>query len=100
MHICPLANPPAFKLWTRELTEGPSPGGQLHALVLVGASAEALVNCIYTPDWLREPYIKRRTYSQYSESMGSESELPRGVHLMLVTVPTHAAWMYWPETAS
>ena len=88
MQICPLVNPPAFKLWTRELIAGVGPGDQLHALVLVGSSAEGLIDSIWSPDWIREPYTRRRSYSLYTESMWSEHQLPKDAHMMVVHVDT------------
>ena len=84
MHVTSLVNPPAFKLWTEEMTQGVQAGGQLHALLLVGSSAKALVDSIYCPEWLREPFTRRRTYAMYSESLWSN--LPKDVHMMIVSV--------------
>ena len=83
--VMPFAvNPPAFKLWTEEMTQGVQTGGQLHALLLVGSSAKALVDSIYGPEWLREPFTRRQTYAMYSESLWSN--LPKDVHMMIVSV--------------
>ena len=86
MQISPPVNPPSFQLWIRELTHGVSPGDHPHALILVGRAAEGLLSSVYSPDVLKEPFTRRRSYSVYSEGLWGEEQLPRDVHMMVVHV--------------
>ena len=82
--IAPPVCPSPFKLWEKEMVEGPTPGEPNHALLLIGAAAAALINSVYTPVYLREPYTKRRVYPVYSEAILQQP--PTDCHLLVIHV--------------
>ena len=84
--IAPPVKPEAFKRWERELTDGAKRGEPNHALVLIGNTAAGLINSIYTPTFLREPYTKRQVCAAYSEAILQPSQLPTDCHMLVIHV--------------